>query len=315
MPEPFATVMNNPRTRPGRESKRSLRLRSYFLAGTVGAVALGGCVLTFDVDRLVGGENVDATCSQHCDDASVDAPLDDSGRDADVPDGGALGRGPTMIDAGTFRIDSTEVTQAQYAAFVAEKAGNTSNQLPECTWNNSYAPAKTCPYDPVGLANHPVRGADWCDAVEFCRWAGKHLCGARDGGAPLPFDASTNPSTSEWLAACTNFEDGLHVYPYGDTYSPGACNLEDSSNGGPVPVASLAQCVGGLPGLHDMSGNLWEWVNSCEPTGTSGSPDVRCTLMGGSYNGSSFQARCTGTYRLPRDGNLECQNGFRCCDD
>ena len=51
-------------------------------------------------------------------------------------DGGCpTGRGPTMIAVGTYGIDSTEVTQSQYAAFLAAKAGDTSGQPSQCQWN------------------------------------------------------------------------------------------------------------------------------------------------------------------------------------
>ena len=283
-------------------------------------------MVLYDASDWVGAN--DDRCLVDCDggtglDAIADVtvveteagPLDAGGDGASARGCGIPGRGPAMIDAGSFCIDATEVTQAQYAQFVAATAGDTSGQPPECAWNVAFRPPVNCPYDPVGRADLPVQGPDWCDAYAFCRWAGKRLCGARGDGGALPESEPASPITSEWTAACTNFDDGLHNYPYGNTFEASRCNVRDAELDGAVPVRSLAGCAGGLDGLHDMSGNLWEWVNQCDSNGKGNAPEDRCRLQGGSYGSSSAQSRCAGTYHPTRDGNRECQLGIRCCAD
>src|SRR5262245_31170026 len=50
--------------------------------------------------------------------------------------------GPQMVDVGSFCIDATEVTNAQYAAFVQANVPPQSVRAnpPWCVWNTDYAP-------------------------------------------------------------------------------------------------------------------------------------------------------------------------------
>ena len=56
-------------------------------------------------------------------------------------------------------------------------------------------------------------------------------------------------------------------------------------------MGTSAGCVGGYPGIVDMSGNLGEWENACAPQGF-GNPDA-CGVRGGSYNDQSSTLTCT----------------------
>jgi len=225
---------------------------------------------------------------------------------------GFAGRGPDGVPvASAFCIDATEVTQSQYAAFVADRAGDTSGQRPACAWNTSFAPNPGCGYDPVARAEHPVGGVNWCSAAAFCAWAGKRLCGSRDAGAVAPEDA-TDPAKAAWMAACTNLDDGLHAYPYGNAYDPAACNGKDLARGGTAAVRSLAGCGGGHPGLNDMSGNVFEWIDACTADGGSSGQTDRCVAQGGSFLAGELLLRCSGVYQ-PERAAEDCQLGFRCC--
>jgi formylglycine-generating enzyme required for sulfatase activity len=252
------------------------------------------------------------------DSALADAGLGDGSVDGAPPvvRCGASGAGPAMIDAGAFCIDSTEVTQAQYDVFLTAKGTDVSGQPRECQWNTTYriTGSQFCTphYDPTTYGNYPVAGANWCDAFAYCRWAGKRLCGALDGGGN--FD-TINPN--EWRNACSN--NGGQKYPYGDNFNALACNGSDRDAGvqGPQPVTSFPGCVGGLRGLYDMLGNVEEWVNACAPAPGGGPPENdACNLLGGGYSysldngGNGCTLQDTGPRNAP-----QCYVGIRCCAD
>src|SRR5438874_1946147 len=82
------------------------------------------------------------------------------------------GRGPEMVHAGEFCIDSTEVTNRQYLAFLEE--ADLTKQPPGCAaMNPSFVPLNVeAAWPPAGREDHPVVNVDWCDAASFCQWSG-----------------------------------------------------------------------------------------------------------------------------------------------
>lgn len=215
--------------------------------------------------------------------------------------------GPTLVNVPapqgcTYCVDSTEVTNVQYAAFLQAMGGGTdaSQSGSMCAWNTTYVPSSGWPA--TGMDDYPVVYVDWCDASAYCRWAGKHLCG-KIGGDTLKADGSATRMDEEWTVACSR--GGTRIYSYGNTYVPGACNSSYS----PVPVASMAGCEGGYAGLFDLSGNVAEWVDSCH------SGDL-CDFVGRVDGGASYGViiGCEwGSFALAQgtDGLV----GFRCCSD
>ncbi|MCA9685396.1 MAG: SUMF1/EgtB/PvdO family nonheme iron enzyme, partial [Myxococcales bacterium] len=142
----------------------------------------------------------------------------------------------------------------------------------------------------------------------YCRWTGRHMCGAI-GGGPTDFADSSNPD-AEWYAACSAVD--VQTFPYGDVYDPMACNGMDFGAGAVVPVGSLATCEGSLVGLFDMSGNVREWVNSCD-----GDPNVdvslqQCQRRGGSYASMTNSLDCPGSSDANRSSRTG-TTGIRCC--
>jgi formylglycine-generating enzyme required for sulfatase activity len=225
------------------------------------------------------------------DDASTDSPLGDAQNDTmnDSPssgDSGVVCKSPRaggmdgVLVQNEFCIDSTETPYALYDVFLNDPATNTTGQTPECAWNTTFAQ----PYDPYQndsqRAQRPMVNIDWCDAFAFCKYWGKHLCGARGDGGPLDFDAQP-AKTSQWYTACTNGTS--QQYPYGQVYDASACNVgaATSSQGSLDLVGNPATCQGGVPGLFDMSGNAQEYENDCEHTADAAAD--RCHFRGGTY--------------------------------
>jgi formylglycine-generating enzyme required for sulfatase activity len=201
---------------------------------------------------------------------------------------------------GGFCIDSTEVTNADYDAFLKATGGKPDGGAPDggmpaicgggayLTFDRKLA--GTVP------ANHPVDRVTWCDALAYCAWAGKRLCGKLD---------DRDAGTGEFYRACSN--DGERVYPYGDTYDASACNTYDFCGSAGSRDAGEG-CEGALPGLFHMSGNVAEWIDSCFGAG--------CTSAGGYYGSFPFETRCTSTspdYAAATQAYIGV--GFRCCAD
>jgi formylglycine-generating enzyme required for sulfatase activity len=200
-----------------------------------------------------------------------------------------------MIQIEGFEIDATEVTRGQYNEFLASFPELSRDG--DCVWNEQYEPE--CTWDALERDDLPVTCIDWCDARDFCAWAGKRLCDGDRG----------NPGADEWYLACSGAENWN--YPYGRDYSAFSCNGWDAGLGRAAPVAQFPGCIGSYDGLFDMSGNVLEWTGACGP----GSGDaVICTLRGGSFMNNEDVMRCDADYG--NDTSRDLANtliGFRCC--
>ena len=219
--------------------------------------------------------------------------------------------GPTLAPATTtsgepYCIDSTEVTNADYKAFLATKPDPISQAL-ACSKNNSFTPPFNWPTSAED-DNRPVVNVDWCDAKAFCEWAGKELCGA-PGGAEAPAHDYQNADTSLWFSACSL--QGTSTFPYGNDYQPKTCNGADYDTAYTLDVDQPPTCVvtkESEPQLYDFSGNVWEWENACEGEG----PTDRCRVRGGSFRSNLASLTCAASTMATRDSLFD-DFGFRCC--
>jgi formylglycine-generating enzyme required for sulfatase activity len=238
--------------------------------------------------------------------------------------GGAGGSGgaptvcPTVADTPTmvkvqapaggpfYCVDSTEVTNTQYLKWMASNP-DVAVQIAECaSWNTNLAPS----VNPTPNAL-PVANVDWCDAYTFCETHGKRLCG-RVGGGPVGWMESVADSTkSEWQNGCS--AGNSVAYPYGGTYDGLKCNGkdQDAATDKVVAVGSSPGCVGGFPGIFDMSGNVWEWENTCD--NKTGAND-NCRRRGGGYTSQMVDMDCSSAVAQLRS-SVSSTVGFRCCTD
>jgi formylglycine-generating enzyme len=212
-------------------------------------------------------------------------------------------RGPKMVKAGAFYIDSSEVTARDYATFV-KAAGDigVADQAPVCAWNLSFERGPNAV--PTGEATtDPVTGVDFCDATAYCEWAGKRLCG-KVGGGSLALAELSDPTKSQWFAACGGPSGQL--YPYGAAHKDAACNDASSGTGKVAPVASFEKCAGYYPGVFDMLGNAAEWVDACD--GKLG-PTDGCETIGGNFAATPTCSTSGLKHRNEQPPGV----GFRCC--
>lgn len=156
------------------------------------------------------------------------------------------------VRVSSFYIDTEEVTTARFEKFVkmtkllttAEQEGSgtvfkLSGTAPEretvigANWRSPLGPAGG-PAPP----DHPVVQVSWYDADAYCRHFGKRL-----------------PTEAEWEKAARG-ADGRR-YPWGGRWDPERAN----SDRAPATARTKSYTRGMSPfGLHDMAGNVWEWV-------------------------------------------------------
>jgi formylglycine-generating enzyme required for sulfatase activity len=283
-----------------------------------------------------------------CADKSEIAPEPGSGGSGGgAASGGSGGAKPVACPAGTagaqqlliqtdtgaaYCIDQREVTRGEYKAFLDAKAGDVSGQPPGCAWNERYAPlipdpadpegAFTCPTDSWALETYPaypVVCMDICDAMAYCTWAGKRLCGVMGAGSAdlnkvVDHETVAWSKASEWAYACS--QGGKTTYPYGDTYEPARCIDKsridaDGLTARAAKTGTQETCHGTEPPfdqIFHMSGSVQEWINVCHPTLGAAS----CAVGGGAVGQPPEQLSCTGAATTATDDDGP-GDGFRCC--
>lgn len=160
-------------------------------------------------------------------------------------------------------------------------------QKTEVTWAEYKKVVKDASFE-AGTESNPATEVSYFDAEAYCKAIGGRL-----------------PTMEEWVKAAAG-TDG-RAYPWGNEFQATAANTSEAGKNKTVPVGSFAN--GKSPyGVLDMSGNVWEWVNSWDE-----GKQYRY-LMGGSYFENA--GRCTTTSKLssiPEDMHL--YSGFRCAKD
>jgi hypothetical protein len=252
--------------------------------------------------------------------AGLDAPAGDSVDAAPSPKCPEGLPGPKLVAVPSpggvwYCIDSTEVTGGSYWDFVVAKRLGSSGkydmtgQPAGCEGNDTYVHWKAGTSCEGAAPQEPAYCVNWCDAYMYCKWAGKHLCG-KIGGGTLPASAANDATQAEWYNTCS--AGGKVKFPYGDAFDPNACNTPDlQGNYGSIrPPGALPNCRGPFPpfdAVFDLSGNVSEWIDSCEGGG--------CARVGGSYVSymtSPDEVSCLSRFSPPRLA-AGSDLGFRCC--
>ena len=205
-----------------------------------------------------------------------------------------------------FWLDRTEVTEAQFAAFLNEVGNQEEGGV---TWLDLEDGSELIKQDdgdlqPLGGRGvYPIIDVSWYGARAYCEWAGARL-----------------PTEAEWEYAARGPEG--HIYPWGD--KDPTCGLAQYSecSGSTVPVGSLPDGASWC-GALDMAGNVWEWVEdwyvedyyanspSENPTGPL-SGEYRVLRGGGRNSPSSIRSAIRSWLNPDR---RDVYFGFRCARD
>lgn len=240
----------------------------------------------------------------------------DSGEPAEAP--------PHRVTVSAFYLDRYEVTNAEFAAFVAatghvtdpERAGvgwhwtGTWKAIGGADWRHPHGPDSSI----VALERHPVVQVSWNDASAYCRWRGKRL-----------------PTEAEWEHAARAADGRPYAWgagaPRGSdrvraSYGSDRCCAASGADGFvfTAPVGSFP--AGRSPfGADDMTGNVWEWVvDRFDETYYRRSPPVdpvndasgeRRVIRGGGWGNNPWGLRATLRHANPPAFGLS-MVGFRC---
>jgi formylglycine-generating enzyme required for sulfatase activity/tRNA A-37 threonylcarbamoyl transferase component Bud32 len=220
-----------------------------------------------------------------------------------------------LVEVSSFWLDRTEVTNAQYAAFLNERGNKTEGGV---TWlgldedcaasieraGDGYRPK-------AGFADHPVVCVSWYGALAYAEWVGGRL-----------------PTEAEWEYAARGAPGA--VFPWGETFDGTRLNFcdincaydhrhtgYDDGYKGTAPVGSYPSGASWSDVL-DLSGNVWEWTQTrykeypYDPSGEQKDPrgPGDRVLRGGSF--SNIASNVRGAYRVgfPPETRID-RIGFR----
>lgn len=217
-----------------------------------------------------------------------------------------------------FYLARTEVTNAQYAAFLNEKGNQEEGGAAWLDLQGRYSDAVKCRIRrdkdgrftvEKGYEEHPVIYVSWYGARAYCDWLS-----ARTG------KRFRLPTEAEWEYAAR----GGHRAPAKQTKYAGSDNADEvawySGNSKSQPQA-VGQKKPNALGLYDMSGNVYEWCSDgtatytnaaqTDPVGPSGGSRV---VRGGAWGYSTSDVRVSSRLIFNPDFRYD-YVGFRAAQD
>ena len=160
-----------------------------------------------------------------------------------------------------FAIGKYEVTFAEWDACSA--AGGCDHWANDASW---------------GRGNHPVINVSWDNAREYVAWLSRRTGHAYrlPSEAEWEYAARAGTTTAYWWGrdvgqseVCT-YANGADLMLMGNNkFSEGTTFDCRDGHTGPAPVGSFPA---NPYGLHDVAGNLWEWVEDCWADSYRGAP-------------------------------------------
>ncbi len=217
----------------------------------------------------------------------------------------------------TFSIEVTEVTYAQYMAFInALGPGSHRNGCGgyPCMETRTDSETSNIQFDGanysvlLAINSYPMANVTWYGAKSYCEAIGRRL-----------------PTEAEWEHAARGSQN--NIYPWGNSWDSTLASTKRPASGEPstVPVTSFPDGQSDY-GVLNMAGNVAEWVSDWYDTRFYGRPEATIAdpvgpatgtekvVRGGSWDAVPFFARSV--HRQSYDpGRATAWIGFRCVED
>ena len=191
-----------------------------------------------------------------------------------------------LIPAGQFQIgnDEAENEDEQPAAKVSLKAfGLLAKEITFAQYDLfAKATGRALPDDQGwGRAERPVINVSWEDTRDFAKW----LSEQSGLNWRLPSEAEWEYAARAGSKANYSFGDDLGEFcTYGNVADAGTKSgwRNKKCADGFAQTAPVGQFKANAWGLHDMHGNVWEWVQDCWQTSYRNMPETGVANEGGS---------------------------------
>jgi formylglycine-generating enzyme required for sulfatase activity len=182
-----------------------------------------------------------------------------------------------VIPAGSFTMGSPETEAGRLADEGPQREVTIAKRFAvskfEVTWDDWDACVKygDCPNVPDSTWGHgtrPVINVTWEQVKQYVAWFSK-----------MTGQTYRLLTEAEWEYAAR--AGSKTAYPWGDEIGNGNANC--SGCGSQWADERKTAPVGSFPanefGLHDMNGNVWEWVEDCYPSNYDGAPTDGSALI------------------------------------
>ena len=214
-----------------------------------------------------------------------------------------------QVNVGTFSMSRTEITRAQFAEFVKESGYDTGNQC--WTIDGGKYQERNANWEKISYPQkngHPAVCISWSDATAYTKWlsdkAGKSYRLPTE--AEWEYAARGKTSTARYWGE--NPDNACKYANVADTTAqklikPATTWQVHKCDDGFAYTAPAGSFKANAFGLHDMLGNVWEWVEDSYHDNYQGAPDngsawdgngKKRVLRGGSWYDSPSKVRAAG---------------------